>query len=192
MEDYSNHSDQDLVNLLKAGNLSAFNEIYERFNGLLYIYARKMVKDKDEAEDLVQEVFITLWDKAGSLELKNFLSSYLYSAVRYKFFDLVSRRKVRSDYAAAFQTLIEDASWTTDDYINEKELSALVEKEVANLPVKMREVFELSRNAGLSHREIAGKLNLSEKTVRNHVNHALKILRIKLGMVIFLLYFFPH
>lgn len=182
MIDYSALSDLDLLLLVKNDDRLAFNQIYNRFNGLLYIYAVKVTKDKNEARDIVQEIFISLWDKRESLQLNSSLSSYLYSAVRYKFFDLVSRNKVRSDYAASFQSFIDLGTYSTDHYINEKELIALVEKEVSSLPDKMREVFQLSRNAGLSHKEIAEQLNISEKTVRNHVNHALKILRLKLGI----------
>ncbi|HEY0670337.1 MAG TPA: RNA polymerase sigma-70 factor [Sphingobacteriaceae bacterium] len=189
MADYSGFSDRDLANLLKAGDITAFNEIYNRFSKVLYIYARKIVGNKDDAEDLVQDIFVTLWNKSETLELRSSLSSYLYASVRYKFFDLISSRKIRSDYISKFQLLIDTGVCSTDDYIDEKELSFLVEKEINGLPHKMREVFELSRKAGLSHREIAEKLDLSEKTVRNHINHALKILRLKLGMTAFLLFF---
>ncbi|MGV3508501.1 MAG: RNA polymerase sigma-70 factor [Sphingobacteriaceae bacterium] len=190
MIDYSALSDLELLVLVKNDDRLAFDQIYNRFNGLLYIYAVKVTKDKEEARDIVQEIFISLWDKRESLQLNSSLSSYLYSAVRYKFFDLVSRNKVRSDYAASFQSFIDLGTYSTDNYINEKELIELVEREVGNLPDKMREVFQLSRNAGLSHKEIAEQLNISEKTVRNHVNHALKILRLKLGITALAVLFF--
>jgi RNA polymerase sigma-70 factor, ECF subfamily len=190
MVDYSALSDLELSTLLKNDDRLAFNQIYSRFNGLLYIYAVKITKDKEEAQDIIQEIFISFWDKRESLQLKSSLSSYLYNAVRYKFFDLVSRNKVRSDYAASFQSFIDLGIYSTDNYINEKELIALVEKEVGNLPDKMRVVFQLSRSAGLSHKEIAEKLDLSEKTVRNHVNHALKILRLKFGIAVLAVLFF--
>jgi RNA polymerase sigma-70 factor (ECF subfamily) len=143
-----------------------------------------MIKDEKEAEDAVQDVFLSLWGSHETLELRSSLASYLYSAVRYKFFDLLSKKKIRSDYAKSLQVLMAQASYSTDDYINEKELVFQVEKELTNLPAKMRQVFELSRKTGMSHRLIAEELSLSEKTVRNHVNHALKILRLKLGSVI--------
>ncbi len=188
--DYRSLSDLTLLYLLKDGNSSAFTEIYNRFSGLLYIYAMKIIKDEEEAEDVVQELFITFWNSRESLEIKTSLSSYLYSAVRYRFFDLLSKKKVRSDYAQAFQSFIDRGAYSTDDYINEKELILLVEQEVSKLPLKMRQVFELSRNAGMTHREIAIELNLSEKTVRNHINHALKILRLKLGSAFFFISLF--
>jgi RNA polymerase sigma-70 factor (family 1) len=184
MPTIKNLSDLELTGLLRKGDIAAFNEIYERYNGLLYLFARKITREQSEAEDLVQEVFINLWDRAGHLQINTSLSSFLYAAVRYKFFDLVAQKKVRLDYAATFQTFIDQGVYSTDEYINERELSRLVEQEVANLPDKMRQVFELSRTQGLSHKDI-------EKTVRNHVNHALKILRYKVGVIALLIYFLP-
>ncbi|MBE9601392.1 RNA polymerase sigma factor [Pedobacter sp. MC2016-24] len=188
MTAYNNLSDSELTILLKAGDVKAFDEIFERYSRVLYVYARNMIRDTDEAQDLVQDIFTSLWDHAAKLELRSSLSAYLYSAVRYKFLNLVSRRKVRSDYAEAFQALIDEGDYSTDHYINEKELIALIEKEVVKLPQKMREVFELSRNAGLSHREIALQLGITEKTVKNHVNHALKILRGKFDVLAILVW----
>lgn len=152
------------------------------------MYAKNLVRDKDEAEDLVQDVFTSLWDKSSNLDLTGPLSSYLYSAVRYRFINLVAKKRVRSDYAQTLQTLIDEGDYSTDSYVNEKELIALIEKEIAKLPEKMRNVFELSRNFGLSHNQIARQLNLSEKTVKNHINHALKVLRGKFEISSILIY----
>lgn len=188
---YFQATDYELASLLKQGDEAAFRELFERYKRVLYVFARNLTHDIDEAEDLVQDVFTSLWENAAVLELRGAISSYLYAAVRYKFLNLVARKKVRSDYIEAFQTLIDEGDYTIDSYINEKELISLIEKEVARLPEKMRKVFELSRNAGLSHREIAEKLKLSEKTVKNHINHALRVLRGKFPVGVILLYLFP-
>lgn len=186
--DYGRTTDNELALLLKRNDELAFRELFERYKRELYVFAKNMTHDVDEAEDLIQEVFTSLWENAEKLELKGSISSYLYAAIRYKFLNLVAYKKVRSDYIDIFQKFIEEGGYTTDQYINEKELIALVEKEVAQLPRKMKEVFELSRNTGLSHREIAVKLNLSEKTVKSHIHHALKILRGKLHVGAIFLY----
>jgi RNA polymerase sigma-70 factor (family 1) len=190
MPDYSTYSDEQLLAFVKKHDVAAFTEIYNRFRGLLYIYARKITNDGVNAEDIVQDIFIKLWDNRASLVLKSSLSSYLYTAVRYKFFDLVAHQKVRSDYAALFQRYLDVSENPVEEYINEKELTLLIEREVANLPDKMRQIFELSRNNGLSHKEIALQLGIAEKTVKNQVNNALKTLRTKLGAAAFLMLFF--
>lgn len=188
MKLHTDISDKVLVSQLRERSNWAFNEIFERYSRVLYVYAKKLVKDQIEAEDLIQDIFTSLWDNAEELEINGSLSAYLYSAVRYKFLNLVAKHKVRSDYVTSFQILIDEGTLSTDDYINEKELISLVEKQVAKLPAKMREVFELSRNEGLMYQQIAFKLNISEKTVKNHINHALKILRSKFPVLVILIY----
>lgn len=186
MTGYSSLSDSELTDLLKSGDQGAFTEIYNRFKGLLFIYACKVARDEGVAEDLVQELFIYIWDKRQMINFTSSLSSYLYSAIRYKFFDLIDKQKVRTDYVNAFQLFLDKGEYLTDNYIAEKELSAIIEREVSNLPAKMQEVFLLSRKVNLSNKEIAEHLGISEKTVKNQLSTALKILRVKLGFFSFL------
>jgi RNA polymerase sigma factor (sigma-70 family) len=91
-------------------------------------------------------------------------------------------------YIKSYEHIVDNGSAITDHGIRVKLLKEFIEKEVSNLPPKMREIFELSRNEHLSHKEIAHKLEVSEKTVRNQINNALKILRGKWGIVIYLLF----
>jgi RNA polymerase sigma-70 factor (family 1) len=188
VETYQFYTDQELLSLIKDNHQAAFTEIYDRYQGLLFIYACKITKDESEAEDIVQEVLFYLWDKRAVLVCQGSLSSYLYSAVRYRFFNLLDRNKVRTDYAVSFQKFIDQEPIQADYLVREKELSVFIEKEIALLPEKMREVFELSRKMHLSHTEIALKLGISEKTVKNQVNNALKTLRVKLGLISFLVF----
>lgn len=188
MAAYSTLLDNELIDLLKSGDQTAYTQIYDRYQGLLFVYACKITKDEDEAEDIVQEVFFYLWDKRRTILFKTSLPAYLYSAVRYKYFNLLDHKKVRANYADSLQEFIEKGDVQADHVIREKELTRLIEKEISLLPPKMREIFELSRKEHLSHKEIAEKLNLSEKTVKNQINNALKELRVKLGMFTFLLF----
>lgn len=187
MFSYHLSTDLELTDLLRNGDKGAFNEIYKRFQGLLYVYACKIVKDRAEAEDIVQEVFLYLWTKRSSIAFSSSISSYLYTAVRYKFFNLLDHKKIRADYIDSFQQFLNQGEYITDNHIRQKEFSSLIEKEIAALPDKMREIFVLSRKHNLSRKEIAMQLNLSEKTVKNQINNALKILRNKLGFITFLM-----
>lgn len=187
---YGNLSDIELMQLLKSNDEAAFNEVYNRFQALLYVYACRIAKDEAEAEDIVQEVFVYLWDKRHALQINTSLSAWLYSAVRYRFFDRLDRQRVRNDYQRSLQQFMEKGTWCTDEYIREKELTLLIEKGVAALPPKMQEIFELSRKAQLTHKEIANHLHVSEKTVKNQVYNALRILKTRLGLLSTLLFFF--
>lgn len=187
MTSYHTFTDAELTTLLKKGDLIAFNEIYKRFQGLLYIYACKIVKNNDDAEDIVQEVFLYLWDKRYTIAISNSISVYLYKAVQYKFMNLLDHKKVRTDYKNSFDQFLEKGEFITDHYIRYKEFSQQIEQEVKALPDKMREIFELSRKHHLTRKEIAERLNLSEKTVKNQINNALKILRSRLSVFAFLM-----
>ncbi|WP_316841426.1 RNA polymerase sigma-70 factor [Pedobacter gandavensis] len=187
MSSYHSFTDFELTSLLKKGDLVAYNEIYKRFQGLLYIYACKIVKNNDDAEDIVQEVFLYLWDKRFSITITSSISVYLYKAVQYKFMNLLDHKKVRADYKDSLNQFLDHGEYITDHYIRQKEFNQIIEKEVAALPDKMREIFELSRKNNLSRKEIAEKLNISEKTVKNQITNALKILRGKLTFFTFLL-----
>lgn len=188
MTDYSGYTDKELTVFLKEGDdHAAYVEIYDRYQALLYVYACKIVKDQDEAEDIVQEIFVSLWDKRSEIVFHTSLSSYLYSAVRYKFINLLDRKKVRSDYCASLQNFIDQGDFVTDDYIREKEFHSIIEQQIHLLPEKMRRIFIMSRKQNKSNKEIADELSISEKTIRNQVNNALNILRVKLGLFTFLI-----
>jgi RNA polymerase sigma-70 factor (family 1) len=188
LADYSTFSDQVLSLLLKVDDREAFAEIYERYKKPLYIHAFHRLRDREEAQDLIQQLFATLWDNRKTIELKSHLSGYLYTSVRNRVFKFIARQQVASTYITSIEQSINAGDCITDHLVREKELQRMIEKEVAALPTKMREIFELSRKSHLSHQQIAEQLELSEKTVRNQVNNALKVLRVKLGMLSILLF----
>lgn len=189
---YSDLSEHSLIILMKENDEAAFKEIYERYSGLLYVFALKKVKNEDEAKDIVQEIFIVLWDKRVSLNFHSSLSSYLFRAIRNRALNIFAHQKYRDDYASSFQNYLDQHSPEADILLMEKELAAIIEREVDSLPEKMREVFRLSRNEQLSHREIAEKLGISELTVKTQVKKALRILRLKLGLIAYLVYLFSN
>jgi len=190
MQDLTSANDLELFSFLQEGNHQAYSEIYNRYQGLLYIYACKIVRNADEAEEIVQEIFFYLWDKRTTINLTTSVSSYLYCAVRYKFFNLLDHKQVRVNYEKSFRDFIDSGEAITDNYIREKELSKLIEQQISLLPLKMRQVFELSRKGNLSNKEIAVKLKISIKTVKNQVNNSLKELRLKLGLFTYLVIIF--
>lgn len=180
-----NALDSELVDLLTEGDEKAFTQIYERYFGLLYVHAYKILGDEDEAKDVLQDLFSTIWSRRENLNLTNNLSCYLYTAIRNKIFDALSHKKVATRYTDSLKTFAEKGYLHTDHHVRERELQAIIEKEVAALPVKMRHIFELSRKEHYSHGEIAQQLNLSEQTVRTQVKNALRILRVKMGALFF-------
>lgn len=189
MSNYSEFSDSDLMALLKDGDQIAYTEIYQRYNASLYVYAYKRLNDREEAKDVIHELFLSLWERRYSIELTTGLAAYLYTSVRNKILDLIKHNKISERYIESFQNYIDAGECSTDGLLEYKELSALIEKEIAALPYKMQQVFRLSRKDNYSRKDIARELNLSEQTVKSHMHHALKILRVKLGSLFFLVLF---
>jgi|GEM_PF-106603 len=190
MNQYKILSDDELVCLLEEGDSKAYAETYQRYWAILFRHARKMLQNDDEAKDVVQDLFAALWTKRTELNLTGSLSSYLYSATRYKVFDLIDKNKVRSHYLASLDEYIQEGNYSADDSIREKQLAILIEKEVSMLPSKMREVFELSRKNNLSYKEIALKMDISDQTVKKQIHNAIKILRPKFGLFFLVLQYF--
>lgn len=180
-------SDHELSELLKKGDANAYTLIYNRYFGQLYLHALKRLQDEDEARDVIHELFATLWSKRETLVVRTSLSAYLYTAIRNRIMDVIAHQQVENRYVVSLQRFIGEGYCVTDHKIRERQLADLIEKSIAQLPPKMREVFELSRKHALSHKEIAQQLNLSEQTVRKQVNNALKILRARLGTMLFLI-----
>jgi RNA polymerase sigma-70 factor, ECF subfamily len=131
------------------------------------------------SKDVVQEVFISLLSKGPDLHVHGNLSNYLFTAVRYKVFDFISRKKVRTNYLDSLNDFLTKSDYSTDRALLEKEINAEMEKEIQNLPEKMKEVFELSRKSELSYKEIAETLNISDKTVKKQISNAIKLLKPK-------------
>ncbi len=178
---YQLYSDAELVSLLQEGDHQAFNEIYNRYKELLYRHAYKLLEDTEACNDVLQDAFLTLWTKRGTLRVTGALSAYLYTMVRNRVLDQISHQQVVEKYIGSIRDFADQGSWTTDERMREKELLAIIEAEKAKLPPRTRELFELNREQNLSYKEIGEQLNISEKTVKKQVHNALRAIRIKLS-----------
>ncbi|MDR2271003.1 MAG: RNA polymerase sigma-70 factor [Sphingobacterium sp.] len=182
-----NLSDEDLYKLLRGDNQFAFSVLFQKYNQLLFIYVYKKLKDEEECRDIVQEVFLNLWNNRRKLSLKTSLKSYLYQAVRNKALNVFVHQKVSQKFLDSFGSLPE-VEEGADYGIREKDIIETIDREIAMMPPKMQAIFELSRKEYLSHREIAQLLGISEETVTTQIKRALK--RLKLRVVEFTLFFF--
>ncbi|WP_316794290.1 RNA polymerase sigma-70 factor [Pedobacter frigoris] len=190
MLNYSTYNDQQLLELLKTGDKRAYAEIYNRYKKLLYAFALKRLDNEQEVEDILHELFLSVWNKREQFGEQTLLAAYLYNGVRYQIINIFSRQKLAGRYLDSFNQYLRQELTIdeTDHLIRHKELSGLIEKEIAALPTKMREVFQMSRQIGCTRKEIAEQLGLSEETVKSHMHHALKILKVKLGTMTVLLF----
>ncbi len=158
---------------------NAFESIFRVHYSSLAYFALKYVKDKELAEEIVQEMFTNIWDKAQDVSIQTSIQSYLFGAVRNACLNYLKHQKVKMAYAeqVKFSSNTQDLS----DTLEFDELKRRLEGALDRLPEKCREVFEMSRFDGLKYKEIATELNISQKTVENQMGKALKILREELG-----------
>lgn len=185
MANYTTLRDNVLIELLKESDHSAYNEIYHRYFYLLYTHAYKKLRDEEQAKDIIQDVFTTLWFNREDNLPTSYLAGYLFTAVRNKIFDLFAHEQVKTKHLDSLKAYLSTHSTApTDHGVRENELKAYIEKEIQALPPKMRQIFEMSRKEHLSYKEIAEELNVSENNVSKQVNNALRVLRTKLGVFI--------
>jgi len=179
MSDYSKLDDERLLTLMKEGNESAFTEIYNRYWEDLYRFAYHLVKDRDSSMDVLQDVFIWIWNHRLEIDVTS-LKSYLYSAVKYKIANYIRDGKTRINLHNRLTDHAASPSFV-DSSMELAELKAVIEQFTDRLPGRCKEVFTLSRSFYLNNKEIAAELNISEKTVENQLTIALRRLRLKLG-----------
>lgn len=189
MPSYDEYSDNYLLHLLKDGDQSAYTAIFRRYNSLLYLHAYKKLQNTEDAKDVIQEVFTTIWLKKTEIAETVNLGGYLYTCVHRRILDRFVHKKSVAKYINHFQCFLNDPNNTADEMARSRQLSMIIEKEIAALPPKMRQIFEMSRKQDLSHKEIAAQLNISNETVKSQVKNALKILRVKLGPLFIFIFF---
>ena len=181
MKDYSKYTDQGLVMAIRSGDANAFTEIHDRYYPILYAHAFRRLPDREEVNDLLQELFLYLWNNRMQ-QFSGHLSGYLFTSIRNRILNVYRSRKVRSDYIDSLQDFLDsNTSPIADDLLREKELTLIIEREISALPSQMRVIFEMSRNLNKSHLEIADHLSISPLTVKKQIYNSLKILRAKLG-----------
>lgn len=188
MKDYTKYKDKELVVLLTKGDDVAFREIYTRYNQLLYIFAYRKLNNEQEAQDVVHDVFAWLFDKGKDLDLKYSLSSYLYRSVLNKIYDIFRKKDVFQRYILENKHSIDIESTETDFLIREKDITSLIEREISNMPPKMREVYKLKYYSYLDNKQIAEKLSISPETVKTHLKLATRHLKKNVGFITFLFY----
>lgn len=190
MSSYTIRSEKELLALLQTGEHEAFTIIFHRYKEILFRHAFQMLQDLDEAEDVVQEVFLMLWQKKETLVLTDSLSAYLYRSVRNRILNIMTHQQVVGKYLKSIQSFIAEGHYSTDEKVRENELARILEREIDELPPRMREVFLLSREEGLSHKEIASRLGISDKTVKLQVTKTLKILKGRINSILFIFHLF--
>ena len=167
--------------LLKKGDRDAFNCIYEKYWEGLFLCALKKLDEKEEAEDLIQDLFVSIWMKREDYEINSSLKAYLFTALKYKIINHFEFKRVRRKHMATLKVAFDELDNGTSNKILADEVERRLEGGVNKLSPKVKLVYQLSREENLSLDEIAEKLTVSKQTVKNQISKALKVLKAHLN-----------
>ncbi|MGY0038696.1 RNA polymerase sigma factor [Pedobacter sp. NJ-S-72] len=171
----------DLLIKLREGDEPAFIQIYNQYRSKIYTYAYQLCKSSDIAEEIVQEVFIKIWQKRDQLNLELSFSAYIKKITLNHVLNYLKKAaRERALQEQIFHT-IEISSNRTEDHMMEKELRKIYDEAIDRLPQQKKIIYKLSRVEELSHDEIAQKLNISKNTVKNHIVEASRSIRDYVG-----------
>jgi len=168
-----------ILDKIKSGDAEAFEMVFNEHYQPLCFYALKILGDKDDAEEVVQNMFVNFWNKREQVSITGSLKSYLYQSVHNASLNVIKHEKVKRDYED-YKTYVSDLE-DVSDTMESGELNKRIEYLVMAMPPERKKIFLLSRVDGLRHKEIADKLGISVKTVENQIGRALKFLRTELA-----------
>jgi RNA polymerase sigma-70 factor, ECF subfamily len=181
MKDIILYSDEDLMQEIKADNMFAFDILYKKYCKKVYKFGYSILKSKEEAENLMQDVFLSLWVNRHKVEKDSSIKSYVFT-ITYNSAISTLRKKVReSEFVEYLKSLQEIREEPVDAGLEYKELTNKLEKIINELPRRQKEVYLKHKVEGLKYIEIAELLNVSVNTIENHMSRALKTIREKLG-----------
>jgi len=170
--------DKDLVNRLKRGDEQAFELLYRKYFRRLCAFANKYLNNYEATQEVVQDVFFTIWEKRENLDSDKPILSFLFQSTKNKSLHILEHSKVEEKYQEVIKYAYSQGEFfDAADSLLAKELEAKFGEIIESLPEQCRKVFLLSRQEGKKYREIAEELNISEKTVETHMNRALKVFR---------------
>lgn len=179
--------------LAKNGDVKAFEYLFKKYYSKLCHYAHQFVNDLDESEEIVQQVFVNVWQNLATITIETSVQSYLYRAVNNYTLNMVKQKKNRHRIASDLSYHEEKSHTDTTDNLLKEELSFRINAAIELLPEQCRLIFQLNRFEGLKYQEIANQLGLSIKTVENQIGKALKLMREELRDYLpILLLLLPH
>lgn len=166
-----------LILNLKNGQEQAFKLLYKTYSAKIFYFSLKYLHSKEESEGIVQEVFTRIWEKKSQLDPHKPFGALLFTITKNLIFNKHRKKLNERAYVEYLKEYLDEIYDKTENEILINDLKNIIDKYIAKLPPKRREIYLLSREEGLSYREIAEKMEISEKTVEAQMSHALKFLR---------------
>ena len=170
-------TDNELVEKLRKGDVNAFDQVYRKYAGKLYAFSFKYLKSKEEAEELVQSVFLKVWENQRNLKSESSFKSYLFTIAYNEICNLFRQRSYLRKFMESSLISNHEASGEAEANIDAQFVLEHLDRIIAKLPEKQRIIFKKSRQEGKSSREIAAEMGLSAGTVDNYLSESLRFIR---------------
>ena len=173
----SAYEEKLLLKEVSGGNEKAFRTFYDAYFNHLSAYIFKLCKSETATEEIVQDIFLKIWVNRASLAHMDIPEAYIFSMARNKTLDYLRRLSKETNLINVLQQHLSSSRNDVEDKLNAEELRLLIEEALEQLSTQKRKIFQLSRNEGLSHDEIAEVMHLSKSTVKNHLSETLQHVR---------------
>ena len=170
-------ADNELVEKLRKGDVNDFDQVYLKYAGKLYAFSFKYLKTKDEAEELVQSVFLKVWENQRTLKSDTSFKSFLFSIAYHEICNLFRQRSYLRKFMESSLISNREASVEAEEQIDAQFISEHLDRIIAKLPEKQRIIFKKSRQEGKPSREIAADMGLTAGTVDNYLSESLRFIR---------------
>lgn len=170
-------SETQLLEAIREGDETAFEMIFKEYYQALCRYANSFLSDRDEAEEIVQNSFLSIWEKRSSITITTSLKAYLYQTIRNRCLNVIKHEKIKKQHVEHETVMRVNHHTATSDTVLVNELEQKIYVAMQALPEQCRLVFKLSRFEELKYQEIADQLDISIKTVENQIGKALRIMR---------------
>lgn len=190
MTDLSKENDKQLVALLQDNDVEAFDSLFHKYSEKLYSFSFSLLKNHEDSKEIVQEAFVRIWEKRKDIDTSKSFKSFLFTVSYNLIIDQLRRRLKDTEYRDFLVGYFETEKFELQTTIDYDTIKTKIQGAVEELPVKRKQIYVLSREIGLPHKEIAEKLGISVKTVENQINLALKHIKLRLGKEIIAIFLF--
>ena len=169
--------ENELLAAVAAGDFKAFGDLYEKYHRMLYFFAFNLSKNSHDAEELVQSVFVSIWETRQNIDPERPFNAYLFSITRNRFYNMLRKRITENCYIDYVLRQDHQADNDFERQMEDKEISEIIHKLLQQVPNRRQEIFRMSRDENLSYKQIAEKLQISENTVDSQIRNVLNFLR---------------
>lgn len=185
MNDLPRDDEKLLVSKLRNNEVKSFDILFEKYSAKLYRFSFSLLKNHEDSKEIVQETFFRVWDKRREIDSSKSFKSFLFTISYHLIIDQLRLKLKDQEYRKFLKEYFKAEEVKVDSVTDYETLNRQISGVIEELPAKRKQIFTMSREQGLSHKEIAGQLNISVKTVENQINLALKLIKSRLGNDIF-------